>query len=255
MLRVGLLLLAAGALCAQNPMAGNREAVETGRESFRIHCSPCHGIRGEGGRGPDLTRGTFSAGDQDKDLFQVISDGVSGTEMQSYSLMLGDEGVWRVVAYIRSIARAETTPPKGDAAAGAKLFWGKGSCGNCHVVGTRGGHLGPDLTRVGRQRSLAYLRESVVEPSEDLTTGYFTITVVTPDGRQITGVQRGYDNFSVQLMDTTEKFYSFQRSETRSVKREYRSLMPEGYGRMFSAAEMDDLLAYLVSLRAMEVAK
>jgi hypothetical protein len=68
-------------------------------------------------------------------------------------------------------------------------------------------------------------------------------------------VQRGYDNFSAQLMDMSEKFHSFQRSDVRSVKREYRSLMPDGYGRTFSEAEMDDLLAYLVSLRGLEVAQ
>jgi putative heme-binding domain-containing protein len=249
MFKLGVVVLAAGALCAQNPLAGNRDAVEAGREIFRIYCSPCHGIRGEGGRGPDLTRGTFSAGDQDSDLFRVISEGVTGTEMQSYALVFGEEGTWRLVSYIRSIARAEGTPPRGNAAAGSTLFWGKGGCAKCHVVGTRGGHLGPDLTRVGRQRSLAYLRESVVDPSRDLTPGYFTITVVTPGGREITGVQRGYDNFSVQLTDLGEKFYSFQREDTRSVKREYRSLMPDGYARMFGAGEMDDLLAYLVGLR------
>jgi putative heme-binding domain-containing protein len=253
MLKVGMLLFAAGALSAQNPMAGKPEAIEAGREIFRIYCSPCHGIRGEGGRGPDLTRGTFSAGDRDADIFRAISEGVSGTEMQSYSLIFGEDGVWRLVSYIRSIARAELTPPKGDAAAGEKLFWGKGACGQCHVVGRRGGHLGPDLTRVGRQRSLAYLRESLVAPSDDLTPGYFTVTVVTPDGKTITGVQRGYDNFSVQLLDMNEKFYSFQRSQVRSVKREYRSLMPDSYSRTFSPVEMDNVLAYLVRLRGAEV--
>lgn len=255
MLIRAMLLLAAGAAFAQNPVARNPEAIEAGREIFRIYCSPCHGIRGGGGRGPDLTRATFSAGDKDTDLFRVISDGVTGTEMQSYSLVFGEEGVWRLIAYIRSIAHAESAPSKGNAAAGEKLFWGKGGCGKCHLVGARGGHLGPDLTRVGRQRSLAYLRESVVAPSSDLTPGYFTITVVTHDGNEIMGVQRGYDNFSAQLMDMSEKFYSFQRAEVRSLKREYRSLMPDGYGRMFNETEMDDLLAYLVSRRGTEVAK
>jgi putative heme-binding domain-containing protein len=255
MLRIAILLIGAGGVFAQNLLAGNAEAIEAGRGMFRVYCTPCHGIRGGGGRGPDLTRGTFSAGDKDSDIFRAIYDGVDGTEMQSYSLVFGHEGVTKLVAYIRSIARAESTPPHGNAALGDKLFWEKGGCGKCHVVGSRGGHLGPDLTRVGRQRSLAYLRESVVAPSADLTAGYFTVTVVTMDGKSITGVQRGYDNFSAQLVDLAEKFYSFQRSEVRSMKREYRSLMPDGYERVFSATEMDDLLAYLVSLRGVEVSK
>jgi len=248
-------MLASSAVFAQNPLARNPEAIEAGREMFRIFCTPCHGIRGGGGRGPDLTRGSFSAGDKDSDIFRAIFEGVGGTEMQSYSLALGEEGVWRLVAYIRSIARPDNAPAKGNAAAGERLFWDKGGCGKCHVVGQRGGHLGPDLTRAGRERSLAYLRESVVAPSNDLTPGYFTVTVVTAAGKQITGVQRGYDNFSVQLMDLGEQFYSFQRSDVRSVKREDRSLMPDGYGRMFNDAEMDDLLAYLAGLRGAEVAK
>ncbi len=245
----------AGAACAQNPFAGSAKAVDEGRGIFRVYCTPCHGIQGEGGRGPDLTVGMFSAGDKDSDVFRPIYDGVPGTEMQSWSVQFGDEGVWKLVTYIRSIARAERTPPKGDPAAGEKLFWGKGGCGKCHVAGARGGHLGPNLSRAGRTRSLAYLRESVVSPSADLTAGYFTVTVVTADGKVITGVQRGYDNFSAQLIDMSEKFHSFQRSAVKSIQREYRSLMPEGYAKMFSETEMDDLLAYLVSRRGEEASK
>ena len=51
---------------------------------FRIYCSPCHGIGAQGGRGPDLTLGTYSAGNSDADLFKVISDGAPGTEMAAY---------------------------------------------------------------------------------------------------------------------------------------------------------------------------
>jgi cytochrome c oxidase cbb3-type subunit III len=249
-----MLLAGVGAAFGQNPFSGAK-AIEEGRGIFRVYCTPCHGIKGEGGRGPDLTMGTFSAGDKDSNIFQAIYDGVPGTEMQSWSVQFGNEGVWKLVTYIRSIARAERTAPKGNTATGEKLFWGKGGCGKCHVVGTRGGHLGPDLSRVGRTRSLAYLRESVVAPSADLTAGYFTLTVVTADGKQITGVQRGYDNFSAQLMDVSEKFHSFQRSAVKSIKREYRSLMPDGYGKVFNTAEMDDLLAYLVSRRGEEGSK
>ena len=248
-----LVLLTCGACTAQtatkNPLAGDSQAAEAGRAAFRIFCSPWHGIRGEGGRGPDLTRGTFSNGDQDADLFRVIVQGVPGTEMPEFPARFEDDEVWKLVTYIRSIARRDTTPVTGDAASGAKLFWGKGGCGQCHRVGGKGGRLGPDLTRAGRQRSFAYLRESVLNPDYDLTPGYNTVIVVTRDGKKLVGVQKGFDNFTVQLMDAKENFYSFERSGVTSVKREYRSLMPGTYGRLFSETELNDLLAYLVSLR------
>jgi cytochrome c oxidase cbb3-type subunit 3 len=234
----------------QNPFKNDSQAVEAGRGIFRIYCSPCHGIRAEGGRGPDLTRGVYSAGERDADLLAVISNGVPGTEMPSFSLGLGDENIWRVVSYLRSATRRDAEKVTGDAAAGERLFWGKGACGQCHRVGARGGRMGPDLTRVGRSRSLQYLRESVISPNADLTPGYNTITVVMRDGKKVVGVQRGFDNFSTQLMDARENYYSFLKSDVTSVTREFRSLMPEGYGKVFSSAELNDVVAYLAGLGA-----
>ncbi len=252
-------LLALIALCAalaqaqttlHNPFQNDSQAAEAGRGAFRIYCSPCHGIRAEGGRGPDLTRGVYSAGETDADLFNVISNGVPGTEMPSFSLGLGDENTWRVVSYLRSVTRRDGEQVTGNPASGEKLFWGKGGCGGCHRVGTRGGRMGPDLTRIGRTRNLKYLRDSVISPDADLTPGYNTITVVTRAGKKIVGVQRGFDNFSAQLMDAQENYYSFLKSEVSSVKREFRSLMPDGYGKLFTKAELDDLVAYLAGLSA-----
>jgi putative heme-binding domain-containing protein len=251
-----LFALTAGLALAQtdapreNPFKDDPQAVETGRGMFRIYCSPCHGIRAEGGRGPDLTRGTYSAGERDADLLAVIMTGVPGTEMPPFSVSLGQENTWRVISYIRSTTRHNVEKPTGDPAAGEKLFWGKGGCGGCHRVGARGGRLGPDLTRIGRSRSLEYLRDSVIAPNADLTPGYATITVITKDGKKIVGVQRGYDNFSAQLMDAKENYYSFQKSDVTSITRDFISMMPTGYGKMFSAPELNDLIAYMSGLGA-----
>jgi len=246
-------LTAAGMLGAQsgpkNPFANDPTAAEAGRPVFRLFCSPCHGIRAGGGRGPDLTRGVYSVGESDASLFEVIANGATGTEMPEYMSRLGDENIWRMVSYIRSVARPDTTPITGDRGSGEKLFWGKGNCGQCHVVGTRGGRMGPELTRIGRTRSAAYLRESLVDVNADLTPGFFAVTVVTRDGKKLSGVQRAYDNFSAQFMDVNEKFYSFQKSEVASMKREFRSLMPDAYRQLFNDAEINDLVAYMAGLR------
>ena len=236
----------------KNPFAGDAQAIESGRVKFRMSCAGCHGLHATGGRnGPDLTRGTFAAGDTDADVYRVISKGVPGTEMYSFDSLDSDE-LWRLVSYVRSLTPHETAAIPGDAAAGEPLFWGKGGCGRCHRVGTRGSSVGPNLTRAGRQRSLAYLRESVVAPDADTTAGYATITVVTRDGRTITGVEKGFDNFSAQLMDLSGRYESFQKDDVTSIKREYRSLMPLNYGRLFSNRELEDLLAYLAGLRGGE---
>src|SRR5213080_4953680 len=136
-LRFVLILLASLAVTQaepQNPFKNDSQAAEAGRGAFRIYCAPCHGIRAEGGRGPDLTRGVYTAGETDADLFNVISNGVPGTEMPSFSLGLGDENTWRVVSYLRSATRRDAEKVTGNPASGEKLFWGKGGCGGCHRV-------------------------------------------------------------------------------------------------------------------------
>jgi putative heme-binding domain-containing protein len=236
------------ALSAQsNPFHGDKDAIEAGRGMFRIYCSPCHGIGATGGRGPDLTLGKYNAGDDDAALFKVISDGAQGTEMPSFSERFDSNATWRLVAYIRSVAGRPAPKVTGNPGAGEKLFWTKGGCGACHRVGQRGGRMGPDLTNTGRLRSFSYLEESLAEPNKALTPGYNTITVTKKDGSKITGVQRGYDAFSAQLIDVSEKFHSYFRDDVRSITREFKSMMPS-YKDKLTRTETDDLLAYLAGL-------
>jgi len=245
-----LLLLPAAAFAqAKNPFAADAKAIEAARGSFRIYCSPCHGIQAEGGRGPDLTMGRYSVGDEDAALFRVISEGAQGTEMPDFDLRLGSDQIWRLVAYIRSVATRSPPKLEGDRREGEKLFWAKGACGQCHRVDARGGRMGPDLTLAGRQRSLAYLRQSIVDPNAELTAGSNTVIVTLRDGRKISGVQRGFDGFSAQLLDVSDNFHSYFRSDVASIERQFRSLMPDNYGKLFAHRQVDDLLAYLVSLR------
>jgi len=244
--------LCAGQSGPKNPFANDPKAAEEGRPVFRLFCSPCHGIKAAGGRGPDLTRGVYSVGESDAALFEVIAGGATGTEMPEYMGRLGEENIWRLVSYIRSVTKQDTTPITGDRASGETVFWGKGACGACHMVGLKGGRMGPELTRIGRTRSAAYLRESIMDVNADLTPGFFTVTVVTRDGKKIVGVQRAFDNFSAQFMDAGEKFHSLQKDQVTSMKREFRSLMPDTYAKTLTAAEINDLVAYMASLRATE---
>jgi alcohol dehydrogenase (cytochrome c) len=240
--------LAAACFAQENP-------ADLGKGIFRIYCAPCHGIRARGGRGPDLSRGIFRSGDQDSDLARTISSGVRDTEMSGFAEILGDDNIRRVIAYIRSVSRHDNSAASGDPARGESLFWGKGQCGSCHTAAGRGRAIGPDLSRVGRQRSLEYLRESVAAPNADVTPGFATIVVVTRAGNKITGVERSFDNFSARLVDLAGQVHAFQKDDVASMKRESRSLMPDTYGKLFSATEMDDLLAYLARFDGAEASR
>ena len=251
-LLVSLAVAAAGQELERSPFHGDEASIGVGKASFRLRCSACHGIHAEGGKGPPLNRGEFAAGNRDIDLYRVIARGVPGTEMPAYGARSTEENLWRIVAFLRTFEAVGDERVDGDAERGEAVFWGAGGCGGCHKVGRRGGSYGPDLTRIGRSRSAQHLREALLEPNKDLPAGYFVVKVVTRDGRTISGIGSGIDDFSAQLRDASGKLHSFLREEVASIEREFTSLMPSGYGESLSDQQQRDLLAYMQALRGEE---
>jgi len=167
-----------------------------------------------------------------------------------------------IIAYLRSLSPLSRPGVAGNRTRGEQIFFGKGSCSQCHMVNGKGGRLGPDLTRVGAARSTAYLIDSVRKPSKELSEGmvdpnnhyanalvYDTVSVVTREGERITGVAKNEDTFSVQLLDTNEQLHLLLKRDLESVTHERKSLMPAYTKDIVSDVELRDLVAYLETLR------
>jgi len=241
----------------RNPLTGNAEAISKGAVLFRQECVFCHGVGARGGmRGPDLTTGSWTHGGSDADLRQTITDGVNGTAMPPNNLKT--EEIWQIISYLRTVQ--QTAPPAtGDQARGETLFFGTARCSTCHIVNGRGGRLGPELSTVGSARSRAYLVESIRQPAKQLTQirafggdglKYDTVTAVTADGRTIVGVPMNEDTFTLQVMDQSERIHSFDKKSLKSLRHENRSLMPAYDAARLPDADLDNLVAYLQSLRS-----
>ena len=112
-----------------------------------------------------------------------------------------------------------------------------------------GGSLGPDLSDVGRRRGLKYLEESLVSPQADVPVSYRAIQVVTKSGQTIGGIRLNEDDISVQVRDTSDKLRSFLKENVKEIRRDRPSLMP-AYGSIMSQKEIEDVVAYLSSLRS-----
>jgi putative heme-binding domain-containing protein len=232
-----------------NPLANDQKAIEQGRVMFRGRCAVCHGIDAKGYRGTDLTSGEWMHGGSDSDLFRTISRGVPGTEMPG-GPNLSDDEVWMLIAYLRSLATGTPVPERGDVARGEALFWSKATnCGQCHMVGPRGGRLGPNLSRIGAARSRAALEREIRQPGEVIPIGFETVTVVTRDGRRVRGVRKNEDTFSIQIMTGGEDILSFFKKDLVDVVAEPQSLMPAYGVERLPDNELQDLLRYLRTLR------
>ena len=241
----------------RNPLAGDPKAITDGAVLFRQECAFCHGVSARGGmRGPDLTTGSWTHGGSDADVSATITGGVPGTAMPPNKLT--DDEVWRIVSYLRTLEKAPTAV-KGDARRGETLFFGATRCSSCHIVNGRGGRLGPELTTVGSARSRAYIVESIREPGKHLsevrglgeaTQKFDTVSLTAADGRTIVGVPMNEDTFSVQVMDMSERVQSFDKKTLKSFRHERRSLMPVYDTNRLGDTDLDDVVAYLQTLRA-----
>ncbi len=127
-------------------------------------------------------------------------------------------------------------------------MYDRAGCSGCHRIGDTGSTYGPDLSRIGVARSVEYLRESLLNPSADIPPEYEGVTIITSDGKRVTGVRVNEDSFTIQLRLPSQRFASFQKGAAREVLYEKKSLMP-AYSQL-SKVEVDNLLEYLLGLRA-----
>jgi putative heme-binding domain-containing protein len=243
--RAGLL---AGALGVAFGFASLHAAPQAGAPDgaslFRLRCSECHGADAKGDRGPNLTTLWTSAAADDR-AFQIIRAGVPGSIMPPSQAP--DAEIRAIVAYLRRISTAGGPGAGGNAGNGERIFWA--SCGSCHRVRDRGGRLGPDLSQIALRETRQGLARSIRDASASFANGYDPVTIVTRDGQRIRGVRKGEDAFSIQIMDTRERLRGFMKADLKDTVHDDQSLMPSFGPDKVSDADLDDLLAYLGTLR------
>lgn len=235
-----------GADGERNPYR-SEEDVASGARLFRSHCSACHGLGGEGDRAPSLTTGAFRHGSSDEAIFATISDGVPGTEMPG-TFFQGKQ-VWQLTAYVRSLSEGRAAEQAtGDPDHGRDLFFGKGGCSSCHVAEGRGGRGGPDLHDVGGSRSLAHLRESIVEPDAQVLPRDRWVRATAADGAEYSGLRLNEGTFTVQVLEIDGNLLSLSKDDLVQYEVRRDSAMPSYAGRL-TEEEIEDLTAYLAGLR------
>ena len=232
----------------KNPVDGDAAAIQSGMSQYRARCADCHGMDARGARGPDLTE-VWASGRTDGGLFRTVRLGVPGTEMPAIrGDRPTDNDVWRILAYLRTLAApAPTDPLTGNAQNGERIF--RVHCASCHRADGRGGRLGPDLSRAGLARTRAALTRQVRGAVETFASGYDPVTLTTPGGSQIHGVKKNEDLFSVQIMDTGERIQGYLREDLKQVTNEKRSAMPAFDVAKLSQSDLEDVLAYLATQR------
>lgn len=138
----------------------------------------------------------------------------------------------------------QLTGKPGDPYAGRVLF--KQNCGKCHQLFGDGGNIGPDLTAFNRDDTLSMLN-SVVDPSSEIREGFENYTVLTEDGRVVTGFIADQDSQVLVLRNAEGQSISIEQKAIEDKKANEKSVMPEGLLDGLSESQVSDLFSFLRS--------
>jgi putative heme-binding domain-containing protein len=238
------LVSSAQATKPNNPLGNSLEVVSQGHELYNKSCTACHGRDGtQGDRAPALGAARRYFRLSEAAIFDAIKNGIPGTAMPASGLP--EQDIWRIVAYIRNIrSTASDNDVPGNVQNGMEVYQGKGNCASCHMIRGQGGVIGPDLSSVGAQLTLAQIKDALIRPVRP-QEGYVPVQVTTKSGEVIKGVAKNEDAFSIDVLDMQGKLHLFTKDELRNVSHEPESLMPHDLDKVLTPVELQDLLAML----------
>jgi cytochrome c oxidase cbb3-type subunit 3 len=233
------------------------EDVAIGKKLYEATCSRCHGLDAGGSDGPSLQGAAERLGDDA--MGGIIRGGIPGTGMNGFGSLSAEE-TGQVIGYLRTLGHtADAEIATGDVGKGKSVYDASG-CAGCHIISGEGGGVGPELTRVGAMRGPSYLRTTLLTPGTNLPqeagamergrfTQFLFVHVVTKDGHSVDGTRVSEDSFTIVIKDATGHFHAFKKLDVQKVEKiPGRSVMPS-FKDTLSAPQLDDLVAYLSSLK------
>jgi putative membrane-bound dehydrogenase-like protein len=136
------------------------------------------------------------------------------------------------------------TEKTGDAAHGLEVF--KANCAKCHRHGDLGENIGPNLTGFAVHPKEKILTE-VIDPNRSVEGNFRQYTVATSDGRILNGLLAAETRTAIELVDNEARRHVVLREDIDEIIASTKSLMPEGFEKQISPADLTDLLEFLTT--------
>ncbi len=148
---------------------------------------------------------------------------------------------------------AELAKRKGDAARGRELMLASAKndmqCMKCHTIRGNGGHVGPDLSMIGKKASRENLFESILYPSKAIADQYIVWLIETKKGLQYSGLLIEETPEAVTLRDGNGKDTKIPAKEIDSRTKSPKSIMPEDLLAYMTEDQLLDVVEYLFVLK------
>jgi PQQ-dependent dehydrogenase (methanol/ethanol family) len=215
---------------------------------FAQTCALCHGGDARGtDRAPSLVNNDHLRNASENDIADIIQKGKG----KMPALPLPPPDIQALAHYVRLLdPMGAETPAPGDPQAGERIFFGAGKCATCHIARGRGHSNGPDLSNVARRLKLPELKQSLVDPSVRITTGYRTVSVTLNDGSSLRGFARAQGSHDLVLQTDDGRLHLLAEGEYRTLTPDPHPAMPAFQG---TEDQQRDLIAFLSRLNGTAV--
>lgn len=137
----------------------------------------------------------------------------------------------------------------GNASRGQEVFKTKGTCANCHIVNAAGKNVGPDLSEIGSKLSREAMLVSILDPSAGISHNFENFAALTTSGQVVNGLLVSRTDAQVVIKDAQGIERTIAGDDLEQLKKLDKSLMPDNLHENLTAAELIDLLEYLMTLR------
>ena len=144
---------------------------------------------------------------------------------------------------------AELMTTRGNPTVGKKMFLEKGTCSKCHVVGTEGKEVGPNLSEIGSKLSREAMYVSILDPSAAVSHNFETYYAELFDGEVVTGILTSESPDEVTIKTADAVVRKLPRDDIDLIEKQKLSLMPEGLQKNMTADELISLVEYLLTLK------
>ena len=142
---------------------------------------------------------------------------------------------YRAILRPRAIESADTSR-------GRVLY--EANCGKCHKLFGVGGDIGPDITGANRTKA-DYWLENILEPNSLIGKAYQVTSILTADGRVVSGIVKEENDDAVTIQTATEKVVISQDDIDETLPSKI-SIMPEGQLETMTDRQILDLFKYLM---------
>jgi putative heme-binding domain-containing protein len=136
-----------------------------------------------------------------------------------------------------------------DPLRGRELF--AKNCAICHKIGDLGVEVAPNISD-SRVKTHAQLLTDILDPNRAIDNNYFSYTLVNKAGTVATGIISAETSSSVTLKQPEGKTLTVLRSDIEQLKPNGVSLMPVGFEKQLTVAQMADVISFIKNWRYLD---